>query len=380
MGLPLAQVGGRALFNVIAGVYFLWGLIALIGSRVTVKRPILVLYVLLITAMAMSAFGAVDSERALRKTAEFLAHSMAFFFTLMVLQTGLSRVEKLVKTYAIACAALVIVLYLQLLYLMPGVPFEPTLVMKEDNLPFLTPMLLYFVYVSVANLRVRHLVIIAVMVVIAIYVGMSEGRAALLGLVVAGYGTILLALRRRWYEAALVGMVLVLITMLAGSLSFDRHAFDDVEIRGESWSERIDRFSSYRISLWKQAMDNPPKNTLLGVGMGNARYVDVVMETRYGTQMRHLHNFVLDAWYETGAVGVTLLIALLLLLFRAGYLAFKKLKPPHEQYAGIFLSSGTAILAAGLLSFSYGSRQFSLYLFVILAGAYALYQRAEAPD
>ncbi len=183
--LPLAQVGGRALFNVLAGVYFLWGLAALIRTPVVVSRSILLLYGLLLLSMTAGALGAQDSERALRKLMAFFSHSMAFFFTLMVLQSSTQRMSELMKTVAIAACLLIAVLYLQLGYLISQETFIPELQLREDNLPFLVPILFFVICHSGRPLAIRRFAAVLVLGLVTFYVLVSGGRAALFGLLVA---------------------------------------------------------------------------------------------------------------------------------------------------------------------------------------------------
>lgn len=116
--------------------------------------------------------------------------------------------------------------------------------------------------------------------------------------------------------------------------------------------------------------------------MGNTRYAkDVVTISalrmqdgevlKYKHKVRHLHNFILDSWYETGLFGS---VALLVLLF---YFLFKGVKTfvtntGRQEMIIIFLTSFMAILVSGFSSFSYTSNQFTLFLFLISGGLYYL--------
>ena len=83
--------------------------------------------------------------------------------------------------------------------------------------------------------------------------------------------------------------------------------------------------------------------------------------------VKHLHNFVFDAWFETGLLGLLALFA----LFAAGYAAiiraWTRLTTIDRQIAAAAIAASVAILAAGLFSYSYTSRQFALYLYLLFA-------------
>ena len=83
---------------------------------------------------------------------------------------------------------------------------------------------------------------------------------------------------------------------------------------------------------------------------------------------KHLHNFLMDAWYETGLLGVGALLALIGSVLARLSGNWRNLSPEDRQRAGILLSALMAIIAAALFSFGYTSRYFALYGFVCLGG------------
>jgi O-antigen ligase len=85
-------------------------------------------------------------------------------------------------------------------------------------------------------------------------------------------------------------------------------------------------------------------------------------------QVKHFHNFLIDAWYETGILGAGLLLALAGTVFVRLARIWRRLSVDERQRAGVLLAAALAIIAAGLLSFSYTSRQFACYLFACLGG------------
>ena len=78
-----------------------------------------------------------------------------------------------------------------------------------------------------------------------------------------------------------------------------------------------------------------------------------------------MHNFLLEAWYETGILGVGALLALIGSVFWRLARRWNGLSFQDRQRAGVVLAAALAILGAALLSFSYTSRHFA-YLFVCL--------------
>ena len=91
----------------------------------------------------------------------------------------------------------------------------------------------------------------------------------------------------------------------------------------------------------------------------------------WNVHLGHLHNFLFDAWYETGLVGLTALLTFVTVPLVRGW---RIARAGGEQgvWAGLFLASAAALLVAGLLSFSYASRQFALYLPMLLAALWSM--------
>jgi teichuronic acid biosynthesis protein TuaE len=85
-------------------------------------------------------------------------------------------------------------------------------------------------------------------------------------------------------------------------------------------------------------------------------------------QVKHLHNFLMDAWYETGLLGLGALLALIGAVFGRLARVWRRLSAEDRQRAGILLAAAMAILTAGLFSFSYTSRYFACYGFACLGG------------
>jgi O-antigen ligase len=94
--------------------------------------------------------------------------------------------------------------------------------------------------------------------------------------------------------------------------------------------------------------------------------------------VKHLHNFILDAWFETGILGLSTFLAMLGVVFARVHRTWSGLDQEHRRIAAAALAGVAALLTAGLLSFSYRSRQFALYLYVLLAVLLALPANAEA--
>ncbi|MGH8515364.1 MAG: O-antigen ligase family protein, partial [Gammaproteobacteria bacterium] len=256
-------------------------------------------------------------------------------------------------------------LYLMLLVHASDEDFRPSRQMLEDNLPFLTPFILYYLHEQ--GPKRPAFTVLALLAAITGYILLSQGRSALLGLVVVlvCYGALVL----RWRIRTLVAVTSLITAVLVAS-------YGNQFVRG-AWSrqaviEAVDDFTSYRSMLWRQALAAPPNNPLVGVGMGNTSRNRSLLSMKIRrsavvAQAKHFHNFLFDAWYETGIIGLMSLLAWLGLMLRRGVRAWRSADGFAQQHAGLFLAASMAILTSALFSFSYRSKPFSVYLFIFLA-------------
>jgi len=130
--------------------------------------------------------------------------------------------------------------------------------------------------------------------------------------------------------------------------------------QGDSvWFQTLDTFSSGRMRLWRGAVEHPPANPWIGVGLRN---VENHREVFGALTVQHLHNIFLDVWYDTGLLGLAALLGLL------GYLCARALAGLRSGLLGDearWFATLAATLVTLLLNHSYTSIVFApLLLFV----------------
>ena len=363
--LPLTQIGGRALFNVCAGVYVLWGVLSFWSRRERLDRATTGLYLALLGVFLLGVPGSLDPERGLRLWGEFAALSFSMLLMQVALQESPAHLDYLLKALALFGAITLGGLYLLLPYQWlewSGEPFNPLTQLRQDNLPFLLPFLLGWLWWH-GRPRWRHGLMAGVVIAMLAYVVIAEGRAALLGLIVglAAFCGLVLGWWLRW--AALLAVLVLVIGIAANTGPFRKADLDP----DHPW----DAFTAGRTILWRQALENPPPRPWLGAGIGNGHHAEAVLRFKLGEhwhQVKHLHNFLLDAWYETGILGVSLLLALIGAVLARVARCWRRLSELDRQRAGVLLAAALAIMTAASLSFTYTSRHFACYLFVCLGG------------
>ncbi|HRF44178.1 MAG TPA: O-antigen ligase family protein [Candidatus Competibacteraceae bacterium] len=364
--LPLAQLGGRGLFNTLAGCYAVWGLLSFWGRRDRLDRPIVLLYLALLSAFLLTIPGAIDPVGGLRTWLGYFMQTIMLLLIPVALRESPVNPERLLSSMALFGALTLGGLYLLLLYYLlsgSGQPFDPSAQLQEDNLPFLLPFLLAWLWWRSPS-RWRYGAMAGVIAFVLVYVAIAEGRAALLGLIagLSVFCRMVLGWRLRWVTL----LTLLVIPVVAAGIAANTGPFRKAELDSQ---HPLDAFTAGRTALWRQALTHPPARPWLGMGIGNGAYASEVLRFELGgdsIQVKHLHNFALDAWYETGVLGVSLLMALLGAVLVRLMQSWRHLSIRERQHAGVWLAAAAALVTAGMLSFSYTSRQLACYLFVSL--------------
>ena len=363
--LPLTQIGGRALFNLVAGLYVVWGLLSLWGRRDRLDRSTILLYLALLGVALAGVPGSVDPVGGFRVWIQFAAQTSTLLLVQAALRESPENIDRLLAAMALFGGIALASLYLLLPYHWfewSGRPFNPLTQLQEDNLPFLLPFLLGWIW-RYGDHRWRYGAMLGVTAAALGYVAISEGRAALFGLIVglAGFCWAVLAWRPRW-------VALLAVWVLAVGIAANIGPFLKAELDLE---HPLDAFTAGRTIVWRHALEHPPARPWLGVGIANASHSQELLRFELSgvqVQIKHFHNFLIDAWYETGILGVGLLLALVGAVFVRLARIWQRLPVDDRQRAGILLAAALSIIAAALLSFSYTSRQFACYLFACLGG------------
>jgi len=361
--LPLTQLGGRGLFNTLVYLYALWGLFSVWGRRERLDQPVVLLYLALLGVFLLTIPGSVDPVRGLRTWVGFALQSSVLLLTLAAVQASPTGADRLLNAMALFSALTLGGLYLMLPYYVLGgsnQPFDPAVQLREDNLPFLVLFLLIWLWQHTPH-RWRYGAMAGVTFLVLAYVVIAEGRAALLGLIVglAVFCALTLEWRMRWVAFF---AVLVLMAGIAAHTGPFRKAELDPE-------RPLDAFTAGRMALWRQALATPPAQPWLGVGMGSGAHSGEVLRFDLGGhshQVKHLHNFLLEAWYETGGLGLSVLVALIGAILVRLARVWRRLSMKDRQQAGVWLAAASALMTAGLFSFSYTSRQLACHLFLCL--------------
>ncbi len=367
---PLAMIGGRGLFNSAFYFYVLWALLTAPLLRHKCSRSFTVAVGLLLAAYLPSIIFAVDPARTLKIWITVLLFSSVAPITLVVLSLHPEKLDDLMRALGLAALAAVAACYADLAGLgLFADSFVPRLDLRAVDLPFYLPFLLAWLG-STLRPNWKRPAIAGALIALSAFVVISDERGSLIGLVAA-----LLVMGALVFDLSPARLIAAVLACIAFALLLN----GDGILRGLSgegdWLTRLDAFSSWRITLWSQALENPPTNIWFGVGMGNTEhYPDVI--TIKGHVVRHLHNLWLDAWYETGLLGLTALVGLILTGFARIARAWRELDTKSRQIAGLVLTAAIALIAQAQFSISYASREFNIYFLLCLALLFHLEARS----
>jgi len=191
----------------LSAIFFLaWALTSVVGEKLEVERSIVVLYAALVVAFLLGVPGAAEPDTGFKEWCKFIAYSSGCFFILASLQRVPNPIERLIAGFGVSGLIVLVTLYLMLFVHAGDEDFRPNQHMLEDNLPFLTPFILYYLHEQGA----KRWPVLALLAAITGYIVLSQGRAALLGLVVAlgCYGALVL----RWRTRTLAAGAFVIIS------------------------------------------------------------------------------------------------------------------------------------------------------------------------
>lgn len=359
--VPVAGMAGRAMGNILFFSYLLWALLALRPRDWWLPPRLRLVYGVLVVLCLLSVLPAQQPGETLHFWFRWLAYLLVLPITLSVLrqrELDLPSVENLLA-FATS-AALAIFLYRLSVGLWKGEPFTINSMALAYQFPFLLAWLLWRGGLA---LPVRALFIaLAALGMVGLFLADSstEVLAALVGALV------LVAVRSGTGKWVLVGIVLLVSLVLAVEL-LPKLA----QLQLSDWEQLLDTWSSRRTTMWRRALENPPEHLWLGVGMGNGQFAWPVSSVG----VKGFHNFLFDAWYETGLLGLAALLLFLLMLAGPVVAALRTATDAVRRQSAPWQASVAAILVAASLDHSYASVSFAMLMMFEAAVLWALVGR-----
>ena len=305
-------------------------------------KPVAILILLFLLAALISVFTAPDQIKAAGIFKAYFFEAVLFYFLAILIIDDEKKLNMLWRVLS------VLVLYLSVfgIYQFVTLAYLPfnwwavdvasrrivSLVNHPNALALLVGPLLAMLVFSPQKTKLTWLTLAAG--TIAFYLSFS--RAGWLALVVVVLALGLLTQARK--KIIVAGVIAATIVLL---IPFSRAKLLDLA-RGTDLSQQN------RYVLWSAAADMIKKSPILGVGLTGFReaYKNYPLGPDRVVQ-NYPHNFFLNFWLETSALGLISMVGLLILFYKKIYeTMISPLSPPHEE--GIKRRSWALAAAAGM--------------------------------
>ncbi len=364
----LYQVG-RGLGNTSYVLYWVTAAVVLVRTRNLAFPPVaLALYLALLAWGTLSAALSINPDGAYGKWAQYALLGSSYFITWALVRTIPEfSLERAIRMIGIAGLLGFSYYAARFLILSMSPDFHPEYQVHGLVPAYLSPFALYFLWQSLEG-KIRVVLSLVYLTSLTLLLVFSNSLTEVVTL--AGALAVLVFFvvpSKRLLMLALGGTVIVFIVLI---LAFDPagHVVSQAEHKHEDWFTFFNQLSTFRTQLWYQAITIPPHNQWLGVGPSNVGlYPPVMITPTY--KVGHLHNLLLDCWYELGVVG----LALYVMFYGAQIRAIRAAAAEHFslQY-GLMYAAIAGVFVATMLEQSYRSIHVALFapfLFAIYSGA-----------
>ncbi|MDQ2696630.1 MAG: O-antigen ligase family protein, partial [Pseudomonadota bacterium] len=289
--LPMLFDVGRALGAIIMVAYLLWGILSLRARDFHGVRALGMLYLLVLVTFSLGIFGSGHPQQGFAAYLVFAFSTLTLFFTLFCLRAGRFAGD-LAFWFGLSALAALGVFAARLGYhgLQPG--FIPATQVNSMNAAALFP-LLYATFCSrFGSGRGGIVFLLLGLAAFPLFV-FADSRTEVFMILMGAAAALGFYYRKLWVT---LGLGLAAMPVVVATDIF-LQGRDWVIARG--WLAALDSLSSLRLSIWWVPFQYPPENPWVGVGMDNAQtYIRMA-----SLPVKHMHNFVLEIWYETGWLG-----------------------------------------------------------------------------
>ncbi len=364
----LYQVG-RGLGNTSYVLYWLTAVALLVRKRNSVFPPAaLILFLALLAWGTLSAALSINPDGAYGKWAQYALLGSSYFVTWALVRIIPEfNLERAIRMIGIAGLLGFAYYAARFLILSMSPDFHPELQVHGLVPAYLAPFALYFLWQTFKGQPgvVLVLAYLASLILLLVFsnsltevLTLAAALAVLVFFVVPNKRLLLLVLG----GVALLFVVLILLFDPAG------HVLSQAEHSHEDWFTVLNQLTSFRTQLWYQAITIPPPNQWLGVGPSNVGLYPPVVITETD-RVGHLHNLLLDCWYELGVVGLALYV-----MFYGAQIRSMRSTSPTSRQRGLLYAAVAGVLVATMLEQSYRS----IHAALVVPFLFALYSPARS--
>jgi O-antigen ligase len=355
---------GRGLGNTAYVLYWVTAVVLIVRQR-NFEFPVVpgVLFLALLMWGTLSAALSVNSEWSYSKWAQYGLLGTSYFIGWRLVR-GIPdfSLERALKLIGIVGLIAFVHYALRFIVLSMSSDFRPEAQVHGLVSAYLSPFVLYFLRQAVPGKRsfalsAAYLASLTLLLVFSNSLTEVLTFAAALGVL----GFFMIPNKRQ----LMLGLGAVGLLLIALILLFDPAGAVLNEAQGKNgdWFSLLSQLSSYRTLLWYQALTIPPPDIWLGVGPANVGlYPPVVISESY--KVGHLHNLLLDSWYEVGVVGLTIYV---LFYLSQAHGAKTGVGASSAQQRGLLYATLAGIFVASMLEQSYRSVHVALFVPFLLA-------------
>jgi len=360
---------GRGLGNTSYLLYWIAAVVLLLRGR-DLRFPALPSFIFLglLAWGTLSASLSINPDMAYRKWAQYALLGSSYFIVWRMVRSveGFS-IERALGMIGVAGVVSFAYFAARFLYLSGSPDFRPEVQLNGLVTAYLAPFVLYLLWRGCEGgcaliLGVAYLMSLALLLVF------SNSLTEVLALAAALAALAIVAIPSKRMLLLALGVAAPLFLVLIVLFDPSAQALFRAAGTGRDWFTILNELSSYRWQIWQQALATPPANPWLGVGPGNVEsYPPVVVSETI--KVRHLHNLLLDTWYEIGLVGLALYLLFYVTQARAAAAAGGNHPAPVRA---VIYASIAAIVVAAMLEQSYRSFHAAMFLPFL----FALYSRS----
>jgi len=359
MFLPLLDLAGRAVFNI---VFLAFALLALTTASVSwrLNKVQAGLFIALHLSIFLSLLLTHNFLALYKPWFKYTEETLVFFVMLFYLRNKVISTER-VFNWLGGVGALTILAALTVMLIQwviePNIAFAVGKVNK-DVLPWLVPFVIPWAYQQ-AKPEFRWVAVLG-LIAVTLFIGVgTQGRTTILATTLASAVLFIMYFRIKFWQVALA-LALVIGSVAAVMPNVMRGALDAPS------EQTLDRLTSGRAVLWRQAIQHPPENQWVGIGFGNKEGKAAV--TYIGDEkVKHLHNLFMDCWYEIGYIGLTIFVLWVSYHWWLLVRISQKGDGVALKQVAILSASMLAMMIEGMFAVSMNSRMFTVYLCIVFA-------------
>lgn len=356
--MPMVYSVGRAPGEILLVTYLLWGILSL-RLRDFRDTPLLgILYLAVAISFGLGIIDSLNPARGMKAYLEFSVSLLTVFFTLMCLREDRFRGD-IQRWLGMAALIAIGVFVIRFGYYALQPDFNPAIQVNGMAAATLLPLTYVFFHGHFDQGKGNRLFLFLLLIYLPPLL-LADSRTEVV-MVLAGLIVLFGFYLHRLGLLVVLGLIALPLIVL-----IDAYLWGRIFNLEQGWFAVLDRFSSIRLSIWKLPFENPPPNPWIGVGMANSGlYIQAA-----DLPVKHMHNFVLEIWYETGWIGFFTFFSFCAVLLRGLPRAYRSLEGERRLLFSAILGSAVAVIIAAALDKGYTAHLFSIYLMFCMAALF----------